>query len=225
MTLRAILFDFDGLMMQTETAYYGGWKAVYDEYGVELPMDYFVKMIGGGFGHNPFQFLADQTNKPIDEKAIWKRVMDVHWEMALDEPLMPGVQQWIDDARKMGLRMAVASSSPHSWIDFHMKRVGVWDDFQAVICRDDVPLRKPAPDLYVAAMRALEVQPEDCLVLEDSEHGVDAAIAAGVYVVVVPHHFTEHMEVSHANRSIPSLAEVSLADVIRGMEEERSRRA
>lgn len=121
---------------------------------------------------------------------------------------------WLEQARELGLAIAVASSSPRSWVSGHLERLGLLDRFERLHCREDVERAKPAPDLYLAAARAAGVPPADCLAVEDSPNGVLAARRAGCYTVAVPSPLTARMPLEAADERLASLAVAPLRAVL-----------
>ena len=133
------------------------------------------------------------------------------------ESILPGVWNYINEAKQLGLKLAIASSSPHSWVDAHAERLGIFHYFDVVICKDDVGAgrTKPNPDLFLLALDQLQVQKNEAVVFEDSPNGVKAANRAGVYVVAVPNSVTSLLVIEGANLILPSLSELTLSDLIR----------
>ena len=121
---------------------------------------------------------------------------------------------WLQQARELGLVVAVASSSPRSWVSGHLERLGLLDRFERLHCREDVERAKPAPDLYLAAAHAAGVSPADCLAVEDSPNGVLAARRAGFYTVVVPTPLTAGLPLEAADERLASLAAAPLRAVL-----------
>ncbi len=129
---------------------------------------------------------------------------------------MPGVLDYLDNAQRMGLRLAVASSSPHSWVDTHLARLELVDRFDVVICGDDVPpgRTKPHPDVFLKALDAVSVKADEAIVFEDSPNGVKAARGAGIFVVSVPNPMTAMLKTDGANLTLNSLANMSLEELL-----------
>ena len=130
---------------------------------------------------------------------------------------------WLEQARGLGLAVAIASSSPRSWVSGHLERLGLLDRFERLHCREDVECAKPAPDLYLAAARAAGVPPADCLAVEDSPNGVLAARRAGCYTVAVPSPLTARMPLEGADERLASLAVAPLRAVLTRARFRRSR--
>ena len=215
--LKALIFDFDGLVLDTETPEVDVWQAIFREHGHELPVDEWAKTIGG-YGISTYDaatHLSQLTGlDPVPLRARYRRESDA---LIHASSVLPGVMDLLNDGRSRGLRIAVASSSPHSWVDSHLSRLGIADRFDRVICSEDVaPGRtKPNPDLFLLAVERLEVQKEAAVVFEDSPNGVRAARAAGVFVVAVPNPLTLRLGVNGADWTVKSLAEVSLNELER----------
>ncbi len=193
---------------------YLSWQALYREYEVELPFQDWLRCIGADFGPDTFDPVATleaELGRSLDWETIepHRRAIEMH----LIERILPlpGVEELIDTARAAGIRLAVASSSPHSWVDRQLSRLGLFERFDAVICSEDVERIKPAPDLFLKAATTLGVQPAEAVVLEDSPHGITAARDAGMFSVAVPNELTRHLDTSQANLRVGSLAELSLA--------------
>jgi HAD superfamily hydrolase (TIGR01509 family) len=120
----------------------------------------------------------------------------------------------IEQAKKNGLQVAIGSSSPHSWVDEHVKRLGIFDYFDHIICQDDVPAgrTKPNPDIFLKALDQLNVKHDAAVVFEDSPNGVTAARRAEIFVVAVPNPMTAKMGVK-GDITLPSLAGLSLHEL------------
>jgi HAD superfamily hydrolase (TIGR01509 family) len=131
-----------------------------------------------------------------------------------NETARPGVVAWLDEAAELGLEVAIASSSGAEWVEPLLDQLGLRHRFRHIACYGDGLAAKPEPDTYRAACAALGVAPDAAIALEDSPHGVAAAKAAGLWCVAVPHAITEQLDLTNADLVLPSLAEVSLRDVL-----------
>lgn len=130
-------------------------------------------------------------------------------------PVMPGVINMIEQAREQGIQVVIGSSSPHSWVDAHAKRLGIFHYFKHIICQEDVPpgRTKPNPDIYLKALDMLKVRNTEAVVFEDSLNGVEAARRAKIFVVAVPNPLTAKMGVS-GDLTVASLADLSLQELM-----------
>ncbi len=217
MPVDALLFDFDGLILDTEWPAYVTVADTFVDHGVEMPLDRWQTRIGRGDNEPWINLLIDHVGEDMTG-ADWSSV-----EAARDErknamtdasSIQPGVMELLADAERMGLRKAVASSSPWSWVGRHLQRLGIHDRFGAIRTADDVAQTKPWPDVFLAASNALGVEPHRCIVFEDSHHGVAAAKAAGMYAVAVPNRITASADFSAADLLVSSLADVDLAALV-----------
>ncbi len=218
MKIKAILFDFDGLILDTETPEFHVWQAIYGEYGQELGAEQWGQIVGG-WGASYFdaaEHLAKLAGDGLNVEDLRTRHKSESDALTLLQPILPGVVDYLDQARRVDLRLAVASSSPHSWVDPHLARLGLADRFNAIICADDVPpgRTKPNPDLFLKALDVLGVAADEAIVFEDSPNGVKAARAAGIYVISVPNPLTALLKTDGANLTLDSLADMPLQDLL-----------
>ena len=218
MPVKALIFDFDGLILDTETPEYLAWKDIYQEYGFELPHDEWGKIVGG-YGLSDFdaaEHLALLSQGRLDSVILRARHSTESLSRIHAQSILPGVLDLIQAAKARGLKLAIASSSPHSWVDAHAKRLGIFHYFDKVICANDVGVgrTKPNPDLFLLALEQLQVQKNEAVVFEDSPNGVKAANQAGIFVVAVPNPVTALLVIKGANLTISSLSEMSLVTLL-----------
>lgn len=217
MPIRALLFDFDGLILDTEFPIYEAWREDYLAHGHELPLEVYAACVGSDFNRfDPKSHLESLVGSVIDwpERDLWRERNALERVKQLSP--LPGVVALLDAASSLGLPCAVASSSPRSWVEGHLRRLGLLDRFQLTRCIDDVAAPKPAPDLFLAAAAGLGVVPAQALVLEDSRNGLLAATAAGCPCIVVPNRVTAHLDFDGALRVLTSLEEIDLAALAEG---------
>jgi HAD superfamily hydrolase (TIGR01509 family) len=211
--IRAVVFDFDGLVIDTEGPVYQGWVEVYAEYGQHLPVDFWSTIIGRGQTY--FDAIADlerRVGRPLDREAVQARWRRRARELVAGLQTRPGVREWHAEALARGVKLGVASSSSRTWVTGHLERLGL-DGWHCVRCRDDVERAKPAPDVYLAALSCLGVAATEAVALEDSATGVEAAKAAGLHCVAVPGPMTSNHDFSRADLLLASLADSSLERV------------
>lgn len=215
--LKALIFDFDGLILDTETPEVFVWESIYREHGFELPVHEWEKTIGG-YGISTFdaaEHLSLLSQGRLDAVSMRSRYRREADQLIHASPIMPGVLEMIHQAREVGMKIAIGSSSPHSWVDTHAKRLGIFNLFNHIICQDDVPpgRTKPNPDIYLKVLERLRVQASEAIVFEDSLNGVEAARRAGIFVVAVPNPLTAKMGV-RGDMTVSSLANLSLRDLM-----------
>ena len=213
--LRAVVLDFDGLILDTERATFEAWQAVFASYSQGFPLQLWLENVGTTNSFDPIQYLETLLNRPIDIDGL-KQAYDRIYSAKIEalEPL-PGVLKVIQEAQSLGLRLGVASSSTHKWVDLHLQRLDLYDQFACIVCRDDVGGRaKPDPAVYKRAAECLGVAPHEALALEDSLHGAVSAQAAELDCIVVPNSITRHLDLSIFEKRLSSLEDLSLTAYI-----------
>lgn len=212
MAISAVLFDFDGVLVDTEWAIYQSWKRVFEAHGQHLPLDTYTRCIGSDYATwSPKTHLEDLTGLAFDWHDLDARRQEEIMKDLTHEGPMHGAVSFLDVLNATGISKAVVSSSSHRWVDGWLEKLGLAGHFQTIVCRGDAPRIKPAPDLFLEAAKRLDLAPESCLVIEDSLNGSNAAKAAGMAVWVVPNRVTECLDFSPANRVFRSLAECAAA--------------
>jgi HAD superfamily hydrolase (TIGR01509 family) len=216
--LKALIFDFDGLILDTETPDYQTWQSIYREHGFELPDDEWGRIVGG-WGISTFDAAAHLsllTQGRLDSVSLRDRHRSETSGRLLAQPILPGVEETLREAKRLGLKLAIGSSSPHSWVDTHARRLGIFDYFDTVVCEDEVGIgrTKPYPDVYLVALQQLQVQKDEAVVFEDSPNGVRAARAAGIFAVAVPNPVTALLPFENANLTLTSLSDLSLHELM-----------
>ncbi|MDK1081148.1 MAG: HAD-IA family hydrolase [Anaerolineae bacterium] len=218
MKIKALIFDFDGLILDTETPEFQVWQTIYNQYGHQLMAEKWGQIVGG-WGASKFdaaEHLAEIAGDVINLDELRARYRSESDALILIQPILPGVVDYLDQARQLGIQLAIASSSPHSWVDPHLTRLGLADRFDIIICADDVPpgRTKPNPDLFLKALEELGVGTGQAIVLEDSPNGVRAAHAAGIFVVLVPNPLTAKLKTDDSNVTLDSLADMPLQELL-----------
>jgi HAD superfamily hydrolase (TIGR01509 family) len=212
--VKLLVFDFDGLILDTEAPVYDAWREIYDEHGAELAFDKWAECIGTADAFDPCQDLQALLGRALDAAALEARHRARTDALIAAQAVLPGVREYLTEAARLGLALAVASSSSRRWVEGHLTRLGLRDCFHAIRCADDVPRVKPDPALYLAAVEALGGRPEDALALEDSPNGILAAKRAGLTCVAVPNPLTARLDLSLADLRLASLAEMPLAALL-----------
>jgi HAD superfamily hydrolase (TIGR01509 family) len=213
--IRAIVFDFDGLILDTEEPVYRSWLEVYEAHGEELPFERWVQIVGSTTtGFHPQHHLEERLGRSLPKEVLDSRIVR-RTELVLAQKLLPGVAQHIDQAKAAGLKLGVASSSTNEWVRGHLARLGILEKFDCVRCRDDVANAKPEPDLYIAVLECLGVSASEAIAIEDSPNGVTAAKRAGLRCVAIPNSITAKLDLSGADVLLLSLDEITLADLLK----------
>lgn len=215
MVIQALIFDFDGLILDTEGPDYRAWQEVFEEHGGDLPLLVWCECVGRSADwFDPIAYLEEQIGERVDREAMLSRHRQLHREMIEAEAILPGVEEYLTQAGELGLRLGVASSSSRDWVEGHLGRLGLDGPWDCMFCWDDVERAKPEPDLYLAALGALGVTEREAIAFEDSPNGVAAACAAGVYCVAVPNRLTRELDLSRADVTLSSLTELPLSELL-----------
>jgi HAD superfamily hydrolase (TIGR01509 family) len=226
MSIKALIFDFDGLILETETPVFQSWQELFHAYGCEIPMETWAKIIGAAeYEFNPLDELERQLGRPIDRKAEAPRRRQRELALILSQPVLPGVHDYLQTAHRRGLPCAVASSSTCDWVEGHLKRLGMYDDFVFIKTIEDVTRSKPAPDLFLAALNDLQVEPKEAIVFEDSPNGILAAKRAGIFCVTVPNGLTAGLSLDLADMRLNSLADLPLDELLKVVNNHSHRRS
>ena len=221
--IRAVIFDFDGLIVDTETPALQSWQEIFSEYGQELTMDWWAQFVGRGESGGTTEHLERLVGHALDADDLRAQRRAIHVDMVEAQPILPGVEDRIAEAKALGLKLGVASSSPRAWVGGHLERLGLIHNFHAVRCRDDadVLVGKPDPAVYLAAMRDLGVAADEVIALEDSPRGVEAARNAGAFTVAVPNDVTRRMGNAGAHLTLNSMADMTQEQMIQAAEARR----
>jgi HAD superfamily hydrolase (TIGR01509 family) len=216
MAIRGLLFDFDGLMVDTETAGRRGWQELYREHGHELPLEQWATLVGTiGAEFDPMGYLEELVGTPLDRAALRERLRTHELSLVEAEALRPGIAEYLTEAEQLGLRKAIVSSSTRRWVDMHLRRLEQAFGWAAIVTADgDVERAKPRPDLYLEALDLLCLQAEEAIAFEDSLNGLRAAQAAGIFCVAVPNEVTAVLGLEEADVLVDSLADLPLADLL-----------
>jgi HAD superfamily hydrolase (TIGR01509 family) len=213
MGLRALVFDFDGLIADTEWPEYRSVAEQFELHGLAFPAEDWVHVIGSSWDVDWLGDLERRLGRAVDREAVTVQRRARLQRLLADLVVLPGVVHLLERARAVGLGLAVASSSPRSWVEPHLERFDLRSWFDVVRTRDDVARAKPAPDLFLAACAALGVDPAEAVALEDSANGAQAARAAGVRCVVVPNRLTALSDLTGADLRVETLVGLALDDL------------
>ena len=213
--IKALVFDFDGLILETEVPAYQAWAEIYRDHGVELKLERWLDYIGRESGwFDVYAHLEELTGKTVDRDALKARRGARRDELVGANALLAGVVDLFREAKDAGLKVGIASSSTREWVCGHLERLAFIEGWDAIVCRADAERAKPAPDLYLKVAASLAVSPHQAVALEDSPNGVSAAKAAGMWCIAVPGPLTQGLDLSHADARLPSLANAGLGDLL-----------
>jgi HAD superfamily hydrolase (TIGR01509 family) len=222
--IRAIIFDFDGLILETEEPVYQSWQELYTSFSRQMSFEDWAMLIGTAPGHfDPMSDLEKQLGRSLEDPATLEaKRFQREMEIIYTRPVQPGVMAYLDTAKRLGLKIGLASSSSAGWVKGHLSRLGLIHYFDCIRTAEDVDLVKPDPKLYLQVLSALETTPQEAIALEDSPNGVTAAKQAGLYCVAIPNVLTSRLPLDHADLRLKSLEELPLEELIRLAENHRS---
>ncbi len=214
--IRGLIFDFDGLILETEGPVYQSWVELYQEYGQELPFEVWATIIGTASQEhfNPFEMLEEKIGKKLDRENLSARRVARELELIHAQTVLPGVEEKITSAKALGLKLGIASSSDREWVVGHLTRLRLAHHFDAIHTADDVEHTKPDPELYRLALRSLGLRPQEAIVFEDSPNGVKAARSAGIFTIAVPNPLTRQLSLDHADLILDSLVDLPLDQLL-----------
>jgi HAD superfamily hydrolase (TIGR01509 family) len=213
--IRVLIFDFDGLVLDTETPVFRSWQELYAKYGGRLTYEQWAQVVGTvSTEADHFARLEEQIGYPLDRKILGPQRRQREHELIQDQPVLPGVRETLVEARQMGLKIGVASSAPCQWVVGHLQRLELIQYFDTVRGRDDVERVKPDPELFLTVLVDLKAEPHEAVVFEDSPNGIRAAKAAGLLCVVVPNPVTEQYSLAQADLRLESLADLPLQSLL-----------
>lgn len=218
--IKAIVFDFDGLTLDTETPWYDALQQLYHTYQISFPEDLYFNSIGAGYDEfDPYGYLADQLNGQPDRHTITSECKALFAAIMEKQQLREGVLDYLKEAKSLGLRIGMASSSPSAWVENYLDKYGIRQYFDCVHTADDVKEVKPNPELYLLAAKSLQADPHEAVAFEDSVNGLRAAKAAGLYCVVVPNSVTHRLPFTTHDIRLGSMSELPLLELIRQIEQ------
>jgi HAD superfamily hydrolase (TIGR01509 family) len=213
--IKGLIFDFDGLILDTETPDYLAWQKVYRSYNLDL--DFADWSLGVGAPVEAIDLasiLGRKLNTPIDKERILKIQKSFVFEMIQDQEVMPGVIHLIEEAKGAGMKLAIASSSDEQWVKKHLHKFGLIDQFDQICTIDKVIFGKPDPALYCLALKLLGLQPFEAISFEDAPNGIKAAKSANLFCIAVANSMTRHMDLSQADKIFTSLEGVNLEELL-----------
>ena len=222
--IKAIIFDFDGLILDTETSIFRSWQEVYSQYGCELALEEWAPNLGTEEIFDPIMHLEAILGRSVDKGAIRSVRKPRETTLIEAEPILPGVETYIADAKRLNMELAVASNSDRNWVTSHLERLGLLNQFNVVRCWNDPDAgqRKPQPAVYNATLAALHINADEAIALEDSFNGILSATRAGIFTVAVPNSLTRMIGVGAADMELVSMAHIPLEELLGLAEKNRS---
>jgi HAD superfamily hydrolase (TIGR01509 family) len=219
-----LIFDFDGLILDTETVIFEAWNEIFGSFGQNLPLSEWASCIGTSHqAFDVFSYLEGKTGRPADRKELGDRHRRMILERLETMGPRPGVIEYIKEAQRQRIALALASSSHQKWVMDHLSRLNLAECFHSIRTAEDVTKVKPDPELYELTLTFMGVSPGRALAFEDSPNGVAAARAAGIYCVAVPNSVTKNLPLDHADERLESMEDLGLRELLHRVEAKRSR--
>jgi len=221
--IRAFLFDFDGLILDTELASRAGWELLYRDHGHELPPDLWATVVGTYGAWDPMTHLEELVGGPLEREALNERRHAHEVALIEAEELRPGIAEYLAAARQHSLKRAIVSSSNRRWVETHLERLEEAVGWDAICTAEGDRYRaKPAPTLYLEALDTLGVAASEAVAFEDSPNGVRAAKQAGIFCVAVPNEVTRELGLDEAGADLvlDSLADLPPDELLGRFSEE-----
>ena len=220
--IQALIFDFDGLILETEWPCFQSWQEIYRAYNCDLPFEKWVVCVGGtDQDFDPHAYLESLLCQTLPREELKERSRRRQIMLIEELSILPGVEHYMSEARRLGLKVGLASNSSRRWVHEHLQRLGIYDQFDVMKCKDEVSKPKPDPELYLAVLDELGISAEQAVAFEDSPHGVQAARRAGIFCVAVPNAITMHLPLDHASLRLTSLADIPLEALLAQIEKQQ----
>jgi HAD superfamily hydrolase (TIGR01509 family) len=210
--IEAVIFDFDGVLLDSETPEYEAHRRIYERCGAVLTVDEWCDAIGiwtEGHDDRRFATLCERSPNAPSRDAYHAERKRIFKALVPREP-MRGIRELLLALAAAGIPAAIASTAPASWVVPEAERIGIRPLFRTVVTADDVPRRKPAPDVYLEAARRLGADPARAVAIEDSGPGIASAKAAGMTAIAIPHWLTELHDLSGADLRVEHAGELTL---------------
>jgi HAD superfamily hydrolase (TIGR01509 family) len=214
MTIKGLIFDFDGLILDTETPDVIAWVKIYKKYGQEFDFSEYASAIGSVYEFSgPARNLVNLVPS-LNLDGILQEWLKLEKELIEKQPIQPGIMDYLKSANQLNLQLAIASSAERTWVRGHLIRLGIEDSFNFIHTVDDTKISKPSPALYNLAMKSLQLKPVEVIAFEDSTNGISAAKAAGIFCVAVPNQITRLLQLDQADLILDSLANLPLSQLL-----------
>jgi putative hydrolase of the HAD superfamily len=212
--VRALVFDFDGLLMDTESTMWSSWQFEWRQHGLELERERFFADHGGDVTEERYAALAAAVGAAYDRAVSHARRVAYRDRLNAALRLADGLSGWLDRAAELGLLLAVASSSRSEWVRAMLGTTGYLERFDVIATGDQVAAHKPDPAVYLLALDELGVAADQAIAFEDTPHGVAAAKAAGMRCVAIPNPHADRARFGQADVVLRSAAELSLDELL-----------
>lgn len=217
--IKAFIFDFDGLIINTEDACYEAWQEIFLGFGTSMPLKEWMKCIGTTDDVcDPLGLLERLSGKQVDKNSIRAEHSRQYHSKTESMPINPGILTYLEWAKSNNMKLAVASSSSRDWVLPHLENHGLLPFFDLIRTKNDVIHVKPNPELFLTTKNLLSLEDYEAVIFEDSYNGIIAGNLARLYTVAIPNLMTKKMDFSAANLILPSLDAVSPSKLLKMLE-------
>ncbi len=215
MTIKGLIFDFDGIILDTETPDLITWQTIYREYGGVFNYEKYARCIGMAYeNYEPAMDLIKQVPS-LNKEAIQQKWITLEKQLLEKQSIAPGILDYLQTARSLKLKTAIASSSENSWVTGHLKDRELFQYFDFIHTVDETHLPKPDPALYLLCLKSMQLQPKEAIAFEDSPNGISSAKSAGIFCIAVPNHATRSLNLNQADLILDSLEQISLPNLLK----------
>lgn len=216
--IKAVIYDFDDTIVDSDPLHIQSWEQNLKDHQVQNIADFKIfreeNMMGKSSRENA-KLLVNHYKLDVDPEDFYHKKADIYMKNAIDKlKLLPGVVYSLKLFKKMGLRLAVASGSPRKYIDAVINRLGLKEYFELIVSADDIQKSKPDPQSFIVTCSKLELDPVECIVIEDATVGVQSAKAAGCKCIAIPNRNVTTQDYSEADLVLKSLTEITKNDII-----------
>ncbi len=209
--IKAVIFDFDGLIIDTETPWFKTFSEIYQEHGAFLPLETWVQCVGASEKQfDPYDYLEQCINRPVDRDSLRELSKEKYAFFIKGKSVNPGVVNCLENAKSLGLNIGLASSSDRKWVEGYLKNLNLFDYFDYLCTKEQVTNVKPDPELYLNVLNNFEIAGNEAVAFEDSPNGARAAKLAGIYCVIVPNGITRNLHFDQYDLRVDSLEALEL---------------
>lgn len=216
--IKAVVFDFDGLILDTEYALYEAFCELLEMTTDELPIKEYATYIGSD-GERLYNYLLNKANHSLTFEELVEKSHILHKQRLLQPIAREGVEDYLQAAKAKGLKIGLATSSNREWIHHFLTELNLIDYFDVLSTKDDVENVKPDPAVYENVIRQFGISPDEAIAFEDSGNGSKAAIAAGLHCVIVPNRITENLPFENYKLRLTNMKEMNFTDVLTKIEQ------
>jgi putative hydrolase of the HAD superfamily len=217
--IKGLIFDFDGLIVDTETFWYESFKeTIGEKYKVELELGGYSNSIGTS-DDVLYQYFQKIIGKPVNGEQIRKDGYQKFLVKMIEPALREGVKEYLDEAKQNNLTIGLASSSSREWVEGYLDQLNIIDYFDVINTKDDVTRVKPDPELYRKTLNDCRLKPSEAIVFEDSFNGLKAAKQAGILCVIVPNHVTRNSIFEDYDYKLDSMKQETLTELLNNLKQ------